>query len=88
MGDVIKGEMMLSLYNPHKCYYAAFSLIKDLNSMFQVVCDIWCGDYLDFMLRGLRTFVKNWKFKGWDMVSLASFDICHIGVLNKGWRIC
>jgi hypothetical protein len=53
MGDVIKGEMMLSLYNPHKCYYVAFSLIKDLNSMFQVVCDIWCGDYLDFMLQGL-----------------------------------
>ena len=24
----------------------------------------------------------NWKFKGWDMVSLASFDICHIGVLK------
>jgi hypothetical protein len=50
MGDVIKGEMMLSLYNPHKCYYDTFSLIKDLKSMFQVVCNIWCGDYLDFML--------------------------------------
>jgi hypothetical protein len=64
MGDVIKREMMLSLYNPHKCYYVASSLIKDLNSMFQVVCDIWCGDYLDSMLQGLCAFVKNWKFKG------------------------
>jgi hypothetical protein len=58
MGDVTKGEMMLSLYNPHKCYYVAFSLIKDLNSMFQVVCDMWCGDYLDFMLQGLHTLFK------------------------------
>jgi hypothetical protein len=57
MGDVIKGEMM-SLYNPHKCYYVAFSLIKYLNSMFQFVCDMWCGDYLDFMSQGLCALFK------------------------------
>jgi hypothetical protein len=28
---------MLSLYNPHKFYNVAFSLAKDLQSMFQVV---------------------------------------------------
>jgi hypothetical protein len=58
MGDVTKGEMMVSLYKPQKCYYATFSLIKDLNSMFQVVCDMWCGNYLDFMLHWLRALFK------------------------------
>jgi hypothetical protein len=57
MGNVTKGEMMLSLYNPHKCYYVAFNLIKYLKSMFQVVC-MWCGDYLDLMLQGLRALFK------------------------------
>jgi hypothetical protein len=71
MGDVIKGEMMLSLYSSHKYYYVAFSLMKDLNSMFQVyMCDMvitLISCYKDCV------HCLNWKSKGWDMVSLASF---------------
>jgi hypothetical protein len=36
MGDMIKKGMMLSLYSSHKYYNAAFSLMKDLKSMFNL----------------------------------------------------
>ena len=58
MGDAIKGEMMSFLYSPHKFYYDAFSLMEYIYSMFQVIHDIWHGDYFDFMLQRLCTLFK------------------------------
>ena len=58
MGNAINGEMMLFLYSPHKFYYVAFSLMEYLYSMFQVIHDMWCGDYFDFMLQGLCALFK------------------------------
>ena len=53
MGDMIKKGMMLFLYNAHKYYYVAFSLRKDLNSMFKLY--VWYGD---FMIQGLHTLFE------------------------------